>query len=487
MATETKKNKGVLSEFAEANGMSIAEVAKHILSTKGYRAGGDVEDDDYAKKEREKLEKEKAEQKKVADKKVASDKEVSKQKDRAREIAENLKQKRLIKDGFKKDYDTKKNKYEALKKSYDTFMEQSSVDVNAKHTPALGKGYTKADQQKSQSALLEKLTAAENEYNNAKKIHEAAQVESNWNADGTVKSNSIAASKINTNVPKVTASVKAGEQLNKLQQTPADKLGTANAVTKAPSVKGYKKPEAPKTEVVTTDVKEVATTPSGKNIWDVKGEEALNKTIPKTKDETSPTDDKGANNKRFNWQSLMPIVGSAIETGASVGQIKLGLKNLQEAGKRPIGEIDPTFQANVDRAQAQSNYGFSPAQYALINQENQNATNLARTSARAYSGGSGGNAFTMERSAINEGFGRGLAAKVADTNLMMDKQQTANMMSLQKAQMSRQLFEDKMNAWQQNQQAGGQLLGAGITNLVGAGRYASEVAAQQERNKLYNS
>lgn len=482
---ETKKNKGVLSEFAEANGMSIAEAAKHILSTKGYRAGGDVEDDDYAKKEREKLEKEKAEQKKVADKKVASDKEVSKQKDRAREIAENLKQKRLIKDGFKKDYDTKKNKYEALKKSYDTFMEQSSVDVNAKHTPALGKGYTKADQQKSQSALLEKLTAAENEYNNAKKIHEAAQVESNWNADGTVKSNSIAASKINTNVPKVTASVKSGEQLNKLKQSPADKLGTTNAITKAPSVKSVKKPitttvEEPKTEVTQT-------VPTQKNVWDTAGEAALGKTIPKTKDETSPTDDKGANNKRFNWQSLMPIVGSAIETGASVGQIKLGLKNLQEAGKRPIGEIDPTFQANVDRAQAQSNYGFSPAQYALINQENQNATNLARASARAYAGGSGGNAFTMERSAINEGFGRGLAAKVADTNLMMDKQQTANMMSLQKAQMSRQLFEDKMNAWQQNQQAGGQLLGAGITNLVGAGRYASEVAAQQERNKLYNS
>lgn len=189
-----------------------------------------------------------------------------------------------------------------------------------------------------------------------------------------------------------------------------------------------------------------------------------------------------------SWKAWSPqfanYIGSAVETGASLAQIKLGRDALKNAGARPVGQIDPTFQANVDRAQAQSKYGFSAEQNFLINQENQNATNAARFAARNYSGGSGGNAFNMERSAINEGWGRGLAAKVADQNLMLDKQQTANQMSLQKAQMSRQLFDDKLNAWNINQQAGGNLLGAGIRNIVGAGRYASALASINAQNQL---
>lgn len=185
------------------------------------------------------------------------------------------------------------------------------------------------------------------------------------------------------------------------------------------------------------------------------------------------------------WSSTFGnALGNAVETGASLAQIKLGHDALTKAGARPIGQIDPSFQANVDRAHAQSKYGFSAEQNFLLNQENQNATNAARFAARNYSGGSGGNAFNMERSAINEGWGRGLQAKIANQNFMLDKQQVDNQLSLQKAQMSRQLFDDKLNAWMQNQQAGGALKNQGFKNLVGAGRYASALSSINAQNEL---
>jgi hypothetical protein len=92
----------------------------------------------------------------------------------------------------------------------------------------------------------------------------------------------------------------------------------------------------------------------------------------------------------------------------------------------------------------------------------------------------------MEKSAINEAYSSALKKAIANKSLMMDKQQYADQMALQKAQMSRQLFGDKMNAWQQNQQAGSALLGSGIKNLISANRYAKELEAQQQRQQYYN-
>jgi hypothetical protein len=199
--------------------------------------------------------------------------------------------------------------------------------------------------------------------------------------------------------------------------------------------------------------------------------------------ETNTSSDKGK-----SWKAWSPmfgnVLGNAVEVGASLAQIKMGRDALNKAGERPIGQIDPTFQANVDRAQAQSKYGFSAEQNALLNQENQNATNAARFAARNYSGGSGGNAFNMERSAINDSYGRGLQAKVADQALMLNKQDTANQMSLQKAGMSRQLFDDKLGAWNQDEMAAAGLKNQGWRNIIGAGRYASALNSIQQQNKL---
>jgi len=209
--------------------------------------------------------------------------------------------------------------------------------------------------------------------------------------------------------------------------------------------------------------------------------------VNSVKQETATTPQTNTD-KGKSWKAWSPmfgnVLGNAVEVGASLAQIKLGRDALKKAGERPIGEIDPTFQANVDRAQAQSKYGFSAEQNALLAQENQNATNAARFAARNFSGGSGGNAFNMERSAINEGWGRGLKAKIADQNLMLDKQQTANQLSLQKAGMSRQLFEDKLGAWNQDEMAAAGLKNQGWRNIIGASRYANALNSIQQQNQL---
>lgn len=286
------------------------------------------------------------------------------------------------------------------------------------------------------------------------------------------------------NNPNYKAPVKSASELDKLKQAPSDKLG--KPVLKAPSVKKT----VAKTNGITNEnyvapqdlaLVEQLKTPN------VTKETVVTPTANKTQ-ETVSTTPSSTGDKGKGWKAWSPMfgnyLGNAIETGASLAQIKLGRDALNKAGVRPVGEIDPSFQANVDRAHAQSKYGFTAEQNALINQENQNATNAARFAARNYSGGSGGNAFNMERSAINEGWGRGLQAKIANTNLMLDKQQLDNQLSLQKAGMSRQLFEDKMDAFQQNQQAGALLKQTGWKNLIGATRYASALNSINQQNQL---
>jgi len=306
------------------------------------------------------------------------------------------------------------------------------------------------------------------------------------------------------------APVKSASELDKLKQAPSDKLG--KPVLKAPSVKkavaktngitneNYVAPqdlalvEQLKTPNVTNEnyvapqdlalVEQLKTPNVTKETVNDPNLDKYNKDLKEAENRTP----QGGGDKGKSWKAWSPMfgnyLGNAIETGASLAQIKLGRDALNKAGVRPVGEIDPSFQANVDRAHAQSKYGFTAEQNALINQENQNATNAARFAARNYSGGSGGNAFNMERSAINEGWGRGLQAKIANTNLMLDKQQLDNQLSLQKAEMSRQLFEDKMDAFQQNQQAGALLKQTGWKNLIGATRYASALNSINQQNQL---
>jgi hypothetical protein len=193
-------------------------------------------------------------------------------------------------------------------------------------------------------------------------------------------------------------------------------------------------------------------------------------------------------------------VSKALEMGIPLAQIGFGLSQLRKQGKRPVGEIDKDYLASIDAARTglqvanvNAKYGFTPEENALINQENQNLTNAQRYTARNLGGGAG-NSYNMERNAINNSFGRGLKAKVENANLKLqkqgiasDKQAYLDNLIANKAGMSRQLFNDKMNAFNTNQQAGAGLLSSGIKNALGASRYNAELDAMKNTANIENS
>lgn len=225
-------------------------------------------------------------------------------------------------------------------------------------------------------------------------------------------------------------------------------------------------------------------------------------TIQDLSQDKTPASNNGSN--AFNGLKLGEIGSAAIDALPFI-QTGYGLSQLHKLGKRPIGQLDPDYlksiqqaQSNLDIANANAKFGFTPEEQAQINNENQNLTNAQRYDARNLSGGSNANAYNMERGAINNAFERALQAKIANRNLIMDKQNIANErqqyldnLRANKANMARTLFNDKMNAWQQNQQAGAGLLGAGLQNLIGLRNYQDELAAMKKtqgiRDSIYNS
>ena len=167
-------------------------------------------------------------------------------------------------------------------------------------------------------------------------------------------------------------------------------------------------------------------------------------------------------------------------------QVRMGLDFLNKAGARPVDSLDPAYNEAVNRAQAEAKFGYTPEEQALINQRNQSALNAGRFAARNYAGGSAANAYNMERQAINESFGRGLQSAIAGRKLQLAKQERADEMVANKQELNRRLFQDTMNAWNQNQQAGSTLLSTGLANQIGEKRYADALASLQENRALEN-
>jgi hypothetical protein len=192
-----------------------------------------------------------------------------------------------------------------------------------------------------------------------------------------------------------------------------------------------------------------------------------------------------------NQQMLGKGLGLLGNAAQSIGnyaipfqQYKMGQKFLAETGKRPVDKIDPDFQNAVTKAQANAQFGYTPQEQSLLDQQNVNALRAGQNAAKNFSGGSAANAYNLTRDAANQYVGRGLKNLIGGKQLQMEKQQVANDMIQNKSEMNRRLFNDSMNAWNANQQAGQSLVGMGLQNLIGANRLNKEYAFQ---NKLANN
>lgn len=196
------------------------------------------------------------------------------------------------------------------------------------------------------------------------------------------------------------------------------------------------------------------------------------------------------NSKR--GKGILSAIGN-IDPTMAVGPMQTALgMNMLRGSTRPVDNIvlNGTYNSNVDRAQAQAGYGYSPEQTAMLNQDNQNSLTDARFSARNFAGGNSGTAFNQERQAINQGWANKLGLTSADQQLRMQKQQYADEQVSNRAQTlsanRRQMYLDALGAFQQKQQAGSELIGAGLQNAIGSYRYNKELNNENQADAQRN-
>ena len=189
-------------------------------------------------------------------------------------------------------------------------------------------------------------------------------------------------------------------------------------------------------------------------------------------------------------RGLVSTLGNIDPTAiVGIGQAVAGGRML--AGeKRPIDKftIDRTYNAAVNRAQQEATFGLTPEQKFMAEQDIANARRDAMAQGVNYAGGSGTQAFNLNRAAINDAWKNKLGLTQADTEARMNKQKYADVMAADRAGIlasnRRQAYLDATNAFQQKQQAGSELIGAGLANTIGAYRFNKEMQAQKEREGL---
>jgi hypothetical protein len=190
--------------------------------------------------------------------------------------------------------------------------------------------------------------------------------------------------------------------------------------------------------------------------------------------------------KKAENKSKLSNALSGINTEALIGagQSALGY-NMLKGEKRPgyKFELDPAYQASVERQKQEAGYGLSAEQRAMANQDIANALSDTRYSARNFAGGNAGTAFGQETMAINEGWRNKLGLISKDQELKMAKQQISDQSIKERAGImtgaKRQAYEDAMGRFQQIQAAGSELVGAGIRNVIGSTRLNKELEAMK--------
>lgn len=181
-----------------------------------------------------------------------------------------------------------------------------------------------------------------------------------------------------------------------------------------------------------------------------------------------------------------PFKQMDIGKGIALAQTGLGLQQLLQDGERPVDSLDKDFVQTVDEAKADSQFGFTPLQMQIANRGIEKNRAADEQTIINLSGGSAGTALANIRAA-------GIAANDAKNNLTaqseqlrLQKKRYADSQVANKANMSKQLFNEKLNAFNVDQQAGSELLGAGIRNVIGSSRLDRELEAQNKREGMYN-
>lgn len=419
----------------------------------------------------------------------------------------------------KKDLDVLTKEYEALQKSYDDYSKSSDTELargenSGERLVGVGKQSTAPlDVIKQKEDLLSKVEDAKAKVDKAQKAYDFANTESNYIAPRKGLASDLADGMIDPS--------------KSFSDSVREAAGAPNDITAAkplvdprdiPSASELYKP----TPAITTR------TGLGTSVNNSALADRLKPTIPTDNEtdtpppsglaqnvtvETAPavstqadTVAGGADNvatQQGGGQGLNVDVNGLLRNTFNYGvpllQTALGKKYLDKAGPRPIDKFDPEYQKSIDAARrdldvarANAKFGYTAEEQAAINQDNANALAQGRAAARNYSGGSAANAYNLEIGAINDNFSRGLASKVQNRQLQLEKQGLARQsqqyldnLVAGGTDIKRRLYNDADRRYLQNQEVGGNLIGAGLNNLVEAGRYDAELEAYKKRLNKY--
>jgi hypothetical protein len=454
---------------------------------KGYVEGGGVVD---PKLEKSKIALEEALIKKLEAEKArkATDAEKARVKEEVKKsLIEDRKSKELKLAQELKDANTK---LKALEKAYADYSEAKSkpmTDTEKKIGLQIEKDPAKIRSDKKK--ILDDIEKAQKEALSIKKNYDFVRDDKNY-VDGFFPKSSVKAPKID--VKKVTPDVPAKTDVKAATPTeatttkPSTKAGSSKSGSALPSTIKFTPPEV--VERIEDEVI-VPTQPDQKALakekQDAATAEALNKSLPQ--DINQINTGGGAGKKKGVLDRIPTDVDPTLFLGPM--QTYLGSKMLR-GEKRPVfkPELDPRYNAAVERAQQEAKFGLTPEQRFLADQNIENIKNDALAQGVNLSGGSGVQAYNLNRSALNDAWKNKLGLKQADLDARINKQRYADQMVADRANIfrgdRRQSFEDAMMGFQQRQNSGSELLGACLSNMIGSYRFNKEMQEQRRRNDL---
>lgn len=433
---------------------------------KGYAIGGEVTSEDTIdpKKEKERLAKEEADIKKSQDYAKSIENRV--------DVAKNIKKHRDF---------TQQVLIGAAKRKSELEAEYNRVK-NGENADYKGKDAVR----ERLKTLLNEIDAQTQKAKETAKEYELSKNDSNYDASGNFKPT--VESKVKTDAKTVTPKTEVNPSVVAENVAPTKPSLKAPKVTAKTEAGKFVPPSAEYNPSDEVNVIGDKLSPNERAIANADAEKAtvqsaaLNKSLP----QTVATNGTPQNQRR----GLADVIGSVDPTAfVGIGQTALGL-NMLGKEKRPIDKavIDPTYNNAVNRAQQDAKFGLTPEQKFAADQEIQGGLNDAKF---AGLNASSVQSFNLNRAAINDAWKNKLGLKQADSEMRMNKQKYADSMAADRANIlsanRRRAFNDAMYTFQQKQQAGSELIGAGLANTIGAYRFKKDQQARDEANKASNA
>jgi len=378
-------------------------------------------------------------------------------------------------------------KLNALEKSYKDYSAEKEIIKGQKQPETVWGMKTEANPEKireDKKKMLADLESARKEYNSVKQVYDFVKDDKNYDANtGEMKSKT---------APKVTAKVNPPVTT----APPTDAATTGSTTTRGVVKGGSSKVKPGKLTAEVMQPKNIALSTleqereAGIEKQMNEGEKSVLGTTERVKAQSEAENkarqdaDAAALAKNPSTQSKLAQALSGVNTEALIGagQAALGY-NMLKGEKRPgyKFELDPAYQASVERQKQDASYGFTAEKMAMENQNIANAKADSRFIAR--SGPNAGAAYNQETQAINQAWMNQLALTSKDQELKMAKQQISDQSIKERAGImtgaKRQAYEDAMGRFQQIQQAGSELVGAGIRNVIGSTRLNKELEAMK--------